>query len=142
MKPREKTVYKEYLQEEEKFLKGLERHVQDHINKLKVEELSLLKLISDTSRADDDSINKNQQATNFQDENQKNFEATEPKHEMAEINQEFKTELEVNSIPLDLNIGTINTVKNLNCEDGTAKLDKTLENCEVENESESEQNDS
>ena len=39
-------LYKEFLQEEEKFLKQLEKNVNDQLNRLKVEELSLLKVIS------------------------------------------------------------------------------------------------
>lgn len=42
------TLYKEFLVEEEKFLKVLERNLKDQINRLKVEELSILKLISNS----------------------------------------------------------------------------------------------
>ena len=40
------SLYREFLTEKEKFLHQLERNLQDQINRLKVEELSLLKLIS------------------------------------------------------------------------------------------------
>ena len=39
-------LYKEFLQEEEKFLKQLEKNVNDQLNRLKVEELSILKVSS------------------------------------------------------------------------------------------------
>lgn len=45
------NLYREYLLEEEKFLKNIERNFQDQINRLKVEELSVLKLISVTGGA-------------------------------------------------------------------------------------------
>ena len=46
------TLYKEFLVEEEKFLKVLERNLKDQINRLKVEELSILKLISGSDRSE------------------------------------------------------------------------------------------
>ena len=106
MNQRDKANYKEHLEEEEKFLKGLERHIQDHINRLKVEELSLLKLISDTSKADDD---------NTDDNNQQISEHSNVKD--SSNSQNLKTELEVNSIPLFHNVGTSSTVQPLKDED-------------------------
>lgn len=49
------NLYKEFLLEEERFLKGLERNLKDQINRLSVEELSILKLISskDPTQFDD-----------------------------------------------------------------------------------------
>ena len=52
MNAREKSVQQEYLVEEEKFLKEIEKNLQEHINRLKVEELSLLKLISNANQSD------------------------------------------------------------------------------------------
>jgi len=52
MTTREKTAQHEYLVEEEKFLKEIEKNLQEHINRLKVEELSLLKLISNANQND------------------------------------------------------------------------------------------
>merc|ERR1712126_168743 len=40
------NMYRDVLAEEEKFLKNLQRNLQDQLNRLKIEELSLLKLIS------------------------------------------------------------------------------------------------
>jgi len=40
------NAYRNILVEEEKFLKQMQRNLQDQLNRLKIEELSLLKLIS------------------------------------------------------------------------------------------------
>lgn len=39
------NLYREYLFEEEKFLKNLDRNLQDQMNRIKVEEISIRKLI-------------------------------------------------------------------------------------------------
>lgn len=117
MNPREKASYKEHLEEEEKFLKGLERNIQDHINRLKVEELSLLKLISDTSKADEDNTANDQQTSDYQDGAEHyNFEGS-PKAE------NLKTELAVNAIPLIHDVGTSSSVEFLNEGHATSKPD-------------------
>lgn len=121
MNPREKANYKEHLEEEEKFLKGLERHIQDHINRLKVEELSLLKLISNTSKADDDNTDSNQQASDDPNEAEHfNFEGSLD-------TPILKTELAVNSIPLFHNVGTSSTDKSPNEDHTTSKPNPNID---------------
>ncbi|XP_066925102.1 snRNA-activating protein complex subunit 5-like [Clytia hemisphaerica] len=100
MYQREQSVYKQYLVEEEKFLKNLEKNVQDHINRLKVEELTLLKLISSASN-------------NVDGDEEENTSSQESPNDVADhelsdgiSNQNYKQELQVNTIPIDLGLDT------------------------------------
>lgn len=131
MNEREKTVYKGYLEEEAKFLKGLERNIQDHINRLKVEELSLLKLISNASNMKEENQNQDVPLLHLSQENENGL--------AENSDEQFNAELKVNRIPLDLDVEApywFNIIQRTNVQNPTIKTEKSLLDDQFEEEQE------